>query len=61
MLRAASASMPSLSPGRASGWTAGGVGASVYSAADVAAIDFPAAVGEPGGYPFTRGIYREMY
>ncbi len=35
--------------------------ASVYSAADVAAIDFPAAVGEPGGYPFTRGIYREMY
>ncbi|MEO7417203.1 MAG: methylmalonyl-CoA mutase family protein [Thermoanaerobaculia bacterium] len=35
--------------------------ATVYSAADVAHLDFDAAVGEPGGYPFTRGIYREMY
>lgn len=35
--------------------------ATVYSAPDVGSIDAPTAIGEPGGYPFTRGIYREMY
>ena len=35
--------------------------ATVYSADDVASIAMEAAVGEPGSYPFTRGIYREMY
>ena len=35
--------------------------APVYSASDVAALDLPAAVGEAGEFPFTRGIYREMY
>jgi len=28
---------------------------------DVAALDFPNAVGEPGAFPFTRGLYRDMY
>jgi len=35
--------------------------ATVYTAADIATLDLPAAVGDPGGFPFTRGIYREMY
>ena len=35
--------------------------AGVYSPVDVATIDLAAAVGEPGEFPFTRGIYREMY
>ena len=35
--------------------------ATVYGASDIAAIDLPSAVGEPGAFPFTRGIYREMY
>jgi methylmalonyl-CoA mutase N-terminal domain/subunit len=35
--------------------------ASVYGAHDVATIDVGRAVGEPGQFPFTRGIYREMY
>ncbi len=35
--------------------------ASVYSPVDVATIDLRGAVGEPGEFPFTRGIYREMY
>jgi len=35
--------------------------ATVYGPADLGALDLTAAVGEPGAYPFTRGIYREMY
>ncbi len=35
--------------------------ASVYGAADIASIDLARAIGEPGVYPFTRGIHREMY
>jgi methylmalonyl-CoA mutase N-terminal domain/subunit len=35
--------------------------APVYGAADLAAIDLARDVGEPGAFPFTRGIYREMY
>jgi methylmalonyl-CoA mutase N-terminal domain/subunit len=35
--------------------------ATVYSSAALAGIDLANAIGEPGCYPFTRGIYREMY
>jgi methylmalonyl-CoA mutase, N-terminal domain len=35
--------------------------ATVYTAQAIAGIDLPQAVGEPGEFPFTRGIYREMY
>jgi len=35
--------------------------ATVYTASDLAALDLPSAVGDPGSFPFTRGIYREMY
>ena len=33
----------------------------VYSAEDLADFDPETALGEPGGYPFTRGIYPGMY
>jgi methylmalonyl-CoA mutase, N-terminal domain len=33
----------------------------VYSAADLAGWDAPSALGEPGHYPFTRGVYPTMY
>ena len=33
----------------------------VYEPADLATIDLSEAVGDPGSFPFTRGIYREMY
>ncbi len=33
----------------------------VYSAADLAGFDPATALGEPGGYPFTRGIHPGMY
>ena len=33
----------------------------VYSADDLAGFDPQTALGEPGGYPFTRGIYPAMY
>jgi len=33
----------------------------LYTAADVEASGGMAMVGEPGQYPFTRGIHREMY
>jgi methylmalonyl-CoA mutase N-terminal domain/subunit len=33
----------------------------VYSAADLAGFDPASALGEPGDYPFTRGIYPAMY
>jgi methylmalonyl-CoA mutase N-terminal domain/subunit len=33
----------------------------VYQSADLAGIDAAAAVGEPGEYPFTRGIQPDMY
>jgi methylmalonyl-CoA mutase N-terminal domain/subunit len=32
-----------------------------YGPAELAGLDWPRAVGEPGGYPFTRGLYREGY
>ncbi len=35
--------------------------AAVYGPREIAGIDFARAVGEPGAFPFTRGIYREMY
>jgi methylmalonyl-CoA mutase N-terminal domain/subunit len=35
--------------------------ATVYTAADLARADAAATIGEPGEFPFTRGIYREMY
>ncbi len=34
---------------------------SAYGPDDVAGIDPTAAIGEPGGYPYTRGLYAEMY
>ncbi len=34
---------------------------SVYVAADLAAFDPEAKLGEPGRYPFTRGVYSSMY
>jgi methylmalonyl-CoA mutase N-terminal domain/subunit len=33
----------------------------VYRPADTAGIDYAAAIGDPGAYPFTRGLYPEMY
>ena len=33
----------------------------IYSAEDLAGFDPQTALGEPGGYPFTRGIYPAMY
>ena len=33
----------------------------LYTAADVEASGGMEMVGEPGAYPFTRGIHREMY
>jgi methylmalonyl-CoA mutase, N-terminal domain len=33
----------------------------VYDDADVADLDLPHRLGEPGEYPFTRGIHSEMY
>ncbi len=35
--------------------------ATVYTPLDIAEIDLARAVGEAGEFPFTRGIYREMY
>ncbi|GMA38554.1 methylmalonyl-CoA mutase [Mobilicoccus caccae] len=34
---------------------------SVYSAADLSGFDAQARLGEPGSYPFTRGVYPTMY
>jgi methylmalonyl-CoA mutase N-terminal domain/subunit len=34
---------------------------SVYSADDLAAFDAATKLGEPGKYPFTRGVYPTMY
>ncbi|HMT89339.1 MAG TPA: methylmalonyl-CoA mutase family protein, partial [Dermatophilaceae bacterium] len=33
----------------------------VYAAADLAGFDPAAALGGPGAYPFTRGVYPTMY
>jgi methylmalonyl-CoA mutase N-terminal domain/subunit len=33
----------------------------VYDESDVADLDLPQRLGEPGEYPFTRGIHPEMY
>ncbi len=33
----------------------------LYTAEDLAGFDPPTALGEPGAYPFTRGIYPSMY
>ena len=33
----------------------------VYRPEDAAAVDYKKDLGEPGEYPFTRGIYPEMY
>ena len=33
----------------------------VYSPADIAGLDVDSALGEPGSFPFTRGIYPSMY
>ena len=33
----------------------------VYSPADTKDIDYDGDVAEPGQYPYTRGIYRDMY
>src|SRR5260370_40766121 len=33
----------------------------VYRPGDVAGTDVDAQIGEPGAYPYTRGIYRTMY
>jgi len=35
--------------------------APVYGPADLAGFDPSVALGEPGGYPFTRGVYPSMY
>ncbi len=35
--------------------------APVYGPADLSGFDPRAALGEPGGYPFTRGVYPSMY
>jgi len=35
--------------------------APVYGPADLVGFDPSAALGEPGGYPFTRGVYPSMY
>lgn len=33
----------------------------IYGPEDVAGIDYEAEIGEPGAYPFTRGIHKWMY
>ena len=33
----------------------------VYRPEDAATVDYEKDLGEPGDYPFTRGIYPEMY
>src|SRR4051794_3879606 len=33
----------------------------VYDEEDIAGLDLPQRLGEPGEYPFTRGIHPEMY
>ena len=33
----------------------------IYGPEDVADIDYETEIGEPGAYPFTRGIHKWMY
>jgi methylmalonyl-CoA mutase N-terminal domain/subunit len=33
----------------------------IYTPADLPGLDFQRDLGEPGGFPFTRGVYRNMY
>jgi methylmalonyl-CoA mutase N-terminal domain/subunit len=53
--------LPQLPPEAARETSSGIPIAATYRPADLAGIDYRRAVGDPGEYPFTRGIYPDMY